>query len=171
MIEASAIHATTATRRSSILREGFRPSTTGRRGTGVYFWRKTAHWQTIGEAWHRAASRLKTFTGDADPTLSIVHVVLRVPKARFLDLDSDDLRDTVSDIAFSQKIDSGADSELINNLYNDLILTVEQGAGIKIAVLRSTIAVPDMSKEYPFQVLGNPTGYIVRDVSCIQEMV
>lgn len=76
----------------------------------------------------------------------------------------------MSEITFKQQITSKADGELISNLYNDLIVTIETATGVKIGILRSTMAIPKMATWYPFQALGNPVGYIVRDNGCIQEI-
>jgi hypothetical protein len=150
-----------------VLVEGFSLGA-GRRGRGVYFWRKSRKWMELARGWYRRKYSEGEYEGDPNPLGVVILAVARVPENGYLDLSDQDAKDGIDEIADRIGIDKN-DQRQIAATYERFIEEVEREIGNRIEIFEVEVAPPgpDFCPDYSIQLSGAPRCYVVRNPRAI----
>lgn len=154
-------HGTSAYRAEQIRKEGFKLST-GRGGSGAYFWRRSNYYRDLAIAWFKQLQTERTFSGEPDVRCAIVYVQIEVPDDQILDLEDAGVKDEIASLAHLRRINVNNDKQ-IAALYDLYVSQVEKELKKAILVTIIRVAVPKNFAEYPIKMLGAPLCFIARD--------
>ncbi len=160
------IHGTCQSIAHKIQSSNFKVST-GRGGSGVYFWRKGKFSGLLSFGWYQQLKDSGKFSGEPDDSYAGIEVELIVNDGEYLDLEDPDIKEELASLVVSKGIDSKADRRKIANLYDAFVKTVEKNAGVSMKLLILRVAPPQNCPEYPIVALGAPISYIARDSTII----
>ncbi|TGL23147.1 hypothetical protein EHQ46_05785 [Leptospira yanagawae] len=141
---------------------------TGRGGSGVYFWRKGNFSSLLSFGWYQQSKYNGKFSGESDDSYAGIEVELTINKGEYLDLEDPDIKEELASLVVTKGIDSKADKRKIANLYDAFVKMVEKNAGVSMKLLILRVAPPQNCPEYPIAALGAPISYIARDSSIIK---
>ena len=156
-------HGTSSHRADQIKKEGFRVST-GRGGTGVYFWRKSAYYRELAIAWFKQEELEGRFSREPKSACAVIYVEMVVSPDQYLDLEDPDIKDKI-DALSKQKNMNVNNSREIASLYDLFVGELEKELGAAIVVTIIRVAPPKNFVEYPIRMLGAPLCFITRDPS------
>lgn len=160
------IHGTCRSISKSIENMGFTISR-GRGGNGVYFWRDNQYSMMLAKCWYQQRLKEGRYLGESDMTYAGIRVQIDIPEDRFVDLELPEIKDRIGEITISKGIDSSVGSKEIAALIDYFISKVEEKIGNSILMIMLRVAPPKDCNKYPFQVLGAPLSYVVRDSAVI----
>lgn len=168
MMNLKGTHGTSVSRAESIRQNGF-IITSGRGGKGAYLWRNSAYSDFLARAWHSQKYYDGDFNRDIDQECAIIHAVINVSENQFLDLEDPDIKDGLTHLAISKKIDLRNKKEL-SALYDSFVAEVEKQIMTKILTVQLRVATPksEYVKNYPMAIAGLPLSYIVREPKIIE---
>ena len=161
-------HGTSKSRSERIMNEGFKLSS-GRYGTGAYFWKKSYYYIELAKSWYMQAHHKGVYTEDSNDECAILIVELKCLKRRLLDFEKTDLKDKIAKLAAEKGIEI-TDNERISGLYDMFIKRLERESRCTFQLYCTRVAPPyrKFFPEYPIRIIGAPECIISRDQSCIQ---
>ncbi len=168
--EDGALHGTSVTRMNQILASRTFFTRPGRRGQGVYFWKMNAFAERVAYKWHAFALGRGDFKGDAEPHCGIIDARLRALEDAFLDLNDSEIQNLIVEMADKARLTKDSSDEDISAFYDLLVDKLEQQAETSFWVLSCPLTLPGHNSFYPFNAIGNPVSYIVRDQRSIISM-
>lgn len=160
------IHGTCQSIAQKIQSSNFKIST-GRGGSGVYFWRKGRFSSRLSFGWYQQLKDRGKFSGEQDDSYAGIEVELIVNAGEYLDLEDPEVKEELASLIELKGIDSKSDKRMIANLYDAFVKMVEKNAGVSMKLLTLRVAPPQNFPEYPISALGAPISYIARDSSII----
>ncbi|MGY9176192.1 hypothetical protein [Citrobacter freundii] len=171
LYEACGSHGTCLSRAESILSEGFRAGTQGRRGNGAYLWYAKSvgceYATQLAHHWFLSSVKRQEFKGDEDQSEAILWGKISAPPDEVLNLERPEFRDTLRK-ALAQHwttIKSKDPTEreaLVCSVHQMLIQKIE--ASKPVGVVLATVQPPKMPDELAGFV-GQPYALIVRNLS------
>jgi len=155
-------HGTSKQRAEVIMENGFRISTSGRAGKGIYFWQyfddpQIANGLAIG--WYESQAKRKAYQ-EENPECAVIDATFEA--------DEDDVLDCTGEIMekiaiILQKLSERSEDD-ISNAYESIIGRLETFRGKPILVAKAHVTPPKMS--FPLkQVIPYPPILVVRDES------
>lgn len=171
LYEACGSHGTCRSRAESILAEGFRTGTKGRRGDGAYLWHATSvgceYATQLAHHWFLASAKRQEYDGDLDQSETILWGEISVPSEEVLNLERPEFRDTLRKVLTQHwpTINSKSPEEreaLVCSVHQMLIQKIE--ASHPVGVVLATVQAPKMPDELAGYV-GQPYALIVRNLS------
>ena len=155
-----------------ILRSGFNPSSNGRRGAGVYFWHLGPYTSRICEVWYQ--TRKHHYRADYDPRLAIIEGDLECAEDEYLDFEDPITKDEVVKLLAGKNLTNtqARDNGILTKIYDEYIEGIERELGYHFVIVRSCLTFPQMHNHdwYPFEAVGLPTAYVVRDLQGIRNL-
>lgn len=172
MIHTSAgSHGTTKVRADSIHISGFRPSSKGRRGKGVYFW----YADTLGcedakklaIAWYDSAIKKGDYSDEKQPCCAVLWVELSCDQSNVLELANPRYRSYIRRLLDEHvpNSDKPVPDEIISSVHDMFIERMSKN--IEVDMVLATVTAPKMSDKLKV-ALGDPFAYIVRNPECIK---
>jgi hypothetical protein len=157
-------HGTTRSRSEVIQQKGFAVGRhPGRKGRGVYLWRKSRKWRELAIGWYRQAFSEGDIAGDRNAHGIVLFVKASVREDHFLDLCDPDLVDQLDELAERSGIDMNSHQGVVA-LYEKYVLETEAKLGHEVDMFETDIAPPKpfFCPEYSIIALGAPKCYVVR---------
>ena len=164
MKKVEGVHGTTESRAKAIKKEGFKISTKGRAGKGIYFWTGYKA-RDLGICWHRQCLANKRYEGDQSKRCALIWVILNIEPENFLDLENNQIRERLHELIDKRGIN---DPKKLPSLYDWFIKIMEAHIRYKIKVFQVRLAPPSNCPEYDIKIYGAPDCLVVRDASCIK---
>ncbi len=161
MEELEGSHGTSSHRAKLIEKKGFIAST-GRGGTGIYFWRKSDYYRDLAVAWFKQQESEGTFLKEPKSLCAVIYVRMHVDSDQIIDLEDAEVKDEIDALSREKGIDM-SDPREIASLYDYYVSEVENELGKRIVVTVARVAPPKNCPEYPIIMLGAPLCFIVRD--------
>jgi hypothetical protein len=145
----------------------------GRRGPGIYFWRRSRRWKELAERWYHQARAQGRYADQHDVRGCVIYVVARTDESRFLDLCDPEAVDAIDALAAVSRIDLW-NTKAAANTYVMYVRKVEEKLGHPIGAFEAEVSPPDRDyypdgKGHPFLALGLPRCYVVLDPAIIAE--
>lgn len=167
-------HGTCRSRTDLIKNEGFNVSSTGKRGSGVYFWGYTldsleVHAKNLAVQWWFFSNKKGIYHEETDKRCSIIFVSFDVEPDKLLDLENQIVRDGLIEYysKVHHKITSTGDEKL-SIIYDMFVNDLETKISEKFKLVHVRIPQPNGFKtELPRDITGQPSCYVVKDTSCI----
>lgn len=168
-------HGTCRSRATSINKDGFKVSPSGKRGAGVYFWGYTknsleSYAKKLAVHWcFFAKNKAGTYNKDSDKRCSVIIVSFNIQDERILDLENQTIRDSL--IEYTNKVYSrieGDDDDKISVIYDMFVKDLEIETNVEFKLIHVKIQQPrGFKKDLPLDITGQPSCYVVKDPACI----
>ena len=143
----------------------------GRGGKGAYFWKKSPYWAELARGVVSDCLKDGVYRSCANKSCCVLFVKIEVNGFEFLNLERDDVREALSKSYLNQfKNKTGVSKGDISSFHDLFYSTLEKNMGTTFRVVQKNVAPPQAS-EYPKMALGQPACYIVRDKTCIQQII
>lgn len=169
-------HGTCRSIAEQIKQDGFKLSSTGRRGGGIYFWGYTidsienyARNLAIGW-WSFAKFKQGKYSGESDERCSVIFANFEVERDNFIDLEIQTIREKLIEYSLGvyDRV-SGTEDEKISTIYDMFINDLEVKTNKQFKLVHVKIQQPKKFKqELPLDITGQPSCYVVKDQSCIE---
>lgn len=167
-------HGTCHTRSEMIKEEGFRRSDIGKRGAGAYFWGYTrgsveSYARHLAFTWWQFAKKKGDYSNNGDDGCCIIYASFNAEPACVLDLENQLIRDKLFE--YSQNVFeriAGSEDDKISAIYDMFIADVEINVVQQFKIVHVKVPQPrGVTKVLPLDITGQPSCYVVRDLSCI----
>ncbi|MEJ6531919.1 hypothetical protein [Pseudoalteromonas lipolytica] len=167
-------HGTCVSRARSICNNGFNASN-GRRGHGVYFWgylnqNLESYAKSLAMAWWRYSHKKGDYSKDSDSSCAVILSGINIPEEYLLDLEHQAIREKF--IEYSTKAYAkleGEDDEKLCTMYDMFVQELESQLDIEFKGIHVKVQAPKkFEKTLPQDITGQPSCYIVKDVSTIE---
>ncbi|CAM8171837.1 TPA: hypothetical protein MBF47_003828 [Klebsiella pneumoniae] len=171
LYEACGSHGTCRSRAESILSEGFKTGTKGRRGDGAYLWYAESvgceYATQLAHHWFLSSVKRREFEGDGDQSEAILWGKVSAPPDEVLNLERPEFRDILRKALARHwtTINSKDPKEkeaLVCSIHQMLIQGIETTK--PVGVVLATVTPPKMPDELAGYV-GQPYALIVRNLS------
>jgi len=162
-------HGTTVSRADNIVNEGFKLKT-GRRGTGVYFWRYGYYCRQLAISWWKQKFEEGKYAGDSDTSCVVIISYFVLDDNEYLDIENYEFQEQIAYLADKKKV--GNEIKKLAALYDSLIHKLEEIQNTKFKVIEMRVSPPkrEYCQYYQFTAIGNPYCYLVRAVDCIDKL-
>lgn len=170
-------HGTCSEHAEQIIRDGFKPSVSGRGGAGVYFWGYESeemefYSEDLARSWWLYQRSCGGYSSVRDDSCKVIFASIVVRNA-FLDLEQLSVKEML--IKFANKAYRRIKSNKLHKanvsaIYDLFVGMIENDLGKKIDVIHVRVSPParDFYKpRLPLELTGYPSCLVVRDVSCI----
>ncbi|MGL0953252.1 hypothetical protein [Vibrio vulnificus] len=168
-------HGTCVSRANLIKDNGFSGSTHGRRGSGAYFWGYTRdvlqeYARELARAWWRyALEKPKYYQKEKDQGCCVIYVTLETNSTDVLDFENQELRDHFFEYCHKTlpRLE-GSDEEKMSTIYDMFINEIEEKLEKRFKIVHVKVQQPPKTKKVlPLDITGQPSCYVVKDLSCI----
>jgi hypothetical protein len=163
MVKFQGAHGTTACRAKCIESQGFQVNA-GYHGVGVYFWRQNAFSRDLAIGWFLNARNIGSYSQDNDRRCAIIYAAIVVDEEKCFDLNSSENEDAILEIIRKNGFSDALDA---SRLFDDFVDLVQQRVGYEFKLIQTRIKAPKSAKSWPWQSMGRPICYVVKDSSCI----
>lgn len=161
-------HGTSFENASSIKAKGFIVGN-GRAGRGVYFWAESAYSYHLARAWFLQGQCEGKY--GATKKGAVIYVAIKTAENEMLNLEDPDIANRISIIINSKGISYWTEGKLAS-LWDGFIKLMETNTKCNFKVLVTRLAPPrEQYYKYPLKLLGAPFCYIVRNTSCIEDIL
>ncbi|MDA3810822.1 MAG: hypothetical protein PF518_10920 [Spirochaetaceae bacterium] len=162
-VELFGTHGTTISRAESLCRTGFEISA-GRGGTGAYFWRNNSYATVLAKGWYDNATRRGDYSKDINKKYSCLSVRISLSEEFYLNLEDPEIRDHLALVLKMRGLgwESSKDREKLAQVFDMFISDLESDLGIEYEAWQIRIAAPN-KVDYPYNALGHPICYIVKN--------
>jgi len=160
-------HGTTASRHKSIDSNGFVCHQDGLRGSGAYFWIKSAYSEELAVGWYLKCLKAGAFSKDEDKRCVVITASFDVLADQYLDTESDEMKSLFLELV---KIHNAEDSRNYSSKFYDLFIELmekELNTIIKLYKVRAYAPTKASPNCYPTQLAGSPLCYVARYSQCI----
>lgn len=170
-------HGTCLTFATLIAREGFKVSSDGRAGEGVYFWgyvdpllERFAEDFAIG--WWKYCKNDGRYEKASDQSGAIVYVTLNASEPDF-DFESQSIREAFIKFAnrVYTRVKKGKYNARVSAVYDLFLKQMESTLKRRFSVIHVKLTPPPKefySQMLPLDITGHPSCYVVRDLSLIR---
>lgn len=164
-------HGTSSDRAKKIARDGFRPSS-GRGGSGIYFWAKSRYSHDLAVSWFKQCRDEGRYEQAPKPTCVVISAKLEAPEEKWLDLENPDLKEALLEQADARGLLQSTKTKEISGLYDLFISRLEDKLTKKFKIILLKVATPKSGYcgFYPMAFAGAPVCFIVRESSCIETL-
>jgi hypothetical protein len=143
--------------------EGFRETSTGRAGRGVYFWqyRNDPYFaMLLAQGWYEFSLRMNGYKDEKTPECAVICGSFNTNDENVLDCTDGEV---LEEIALSLKnLDEVKDSD-IHAAYEKVVGDVEKALGRSIILVKANVPPPAKMAFKLKVVLGNPGIFVVRE--------
>lgn len=168
MREFEGSHGTSRSRAYKIQKVGFTGST-GRGGSGIYFWCHGRYNTMLAIGWDKFQCKKKVFVQDKDPLVAVIIAKLEDEDYKVLDMENIKFKERIDQLADDMDIDKNKDAD-IAAIYDLFIEDLELKSNSRFSILLLKVAPPPINycPEYSIKILGAPLCCVVRDQACIK---
>ena len=172
MITKSGTHGTCKSYADEIETLGFYPSS-GRGGTGVYFWRRESIFsKELAEAWYLFRKSTGKFKNVNDDRGAVIYASFTVGDNEYMNLEKPEVKDDFAlFLKALGKLGDITDKEICD-AWDFYITEIENDAEEKIKLLEIRVGIPQHGEKffkfYNLKSLGAPISYILREPTDIQ---
>lgn len=145
-----------------ILAEGFKPSSMGRAGPGVYFWtyeEDPEMARTLALGWVQAANKRSVYQPVKPSKCSVIYTEFKAPADECLDCDTRTFEESLN--RFLQKMATIGDEDL-DTAYQTLITNLEQTLEVKYKLIQTRVSLPRGIAFKQKIFIGNPAIHVIR---------
>jgi hypothetical protein len=140
-------------------------------GPGAYFWKRSPYSSYLAKNWHSFSLKRGAYTGQSDLLCEVIGCRFDVEEGDILDFESSPNREIFEAAYYSEHHFKTLKGKELNTFFEVLVQKIEARLAVRIPgftfkVLIKRLAPPPC--DYPISVLGAPTCYIARDVSCMR---
>ena len=162
MIQIEGSHGTTRARASKISSDGFKVGS-GRRGQGLYLWKKSYFYRELAIAWWHQKLDENRYNGDNDIRCSVIYVLVDLEKNELLNIN-DELQDKLYRLIKEKNIKN--DNRKAAALYDLFIKKLEnlQQCPFKVVEMRVSSPSWNYMKDagIPRSDFVDPSMYLIR---------
>jgi len=162
-------HATTISNYEEIVEHGFKLGK-GLRGTGVYFWEDNCGYGiSLSTGWYGFCNRKKAYDYCENKAIAVIQGFFEpANEYSFLNIDDRRKRENIFQLAKSRKMDMH-DRDGLYALYDLFFCQLESLIGHRLQVIETPVnTFGTRDTDFPYQVLGQPYCYLVRDSHIIR---
>lgn len=171
-------HGTCATFAEAIKRSGFQRSKSAKRGTGVYFWSYNSnelksYATELADAWWSFASNTGEYDLAEHKTCCVLHARLSLNGGILLDLERHEVKQRFIKFANDvyKRLVKLSHSDKISSASDLFVVMMEKEENKKVDIVCAAInAPPGFKGSMPFDIVGTPSCYIVRNIACIKSI-
>ena len=169
MPEYEGTHGTCISRMREIERNGFRSSSEGYRGSGVYFWAESHYSKDLAIGWYKLSLKFGNYSEDEETDGAIIFArIITDNEAQALSLETPHAKKRLGELYETLKLSEGfvQSERLMSKLHDCFVEEAENEVGQKLALVIVTVN-PPKGCVYPIKYLGLPYCYVVKDVNVI----
>ena len=123
----------------------------------------------LAAGWYRWRASTSEYAADRDQRGAIVVAQAEIAQTELLDLEAQEWKDALSELAEAQGVDIG-NYRAVAYLHDLLYTETEAQLGTPLKVVAVRVAPPpsEFCPQYSVKLIGAPLSYIVREPSCLR---